>query len=76
MNFRTKFTKWYYRKGYKVCYKPRTVGGGIERVAYICPWWVRPLTAYFFSPSVYYAEAWEHNKRMLVEVDEMYGGNL
>lgn len=72
MDFRTKFTKWYYKKGYKVDYEPCDYADGIGHVNYACPWWIKPLTAYFFAPSVYYAEAWEHVKRMLVEVDEMY----
>lgn len=51
MNFRTKFTKWYYKRGYKIDY-----ADGIGRIVYICPWWVKPLTAYFFSPYVYVVE--------------------
>jgi hypothetical protein len=51
MDFRTKFTKWYYRKGYTVDYDGQMV--------FLCPWWVRPLTAYFFSPIVYFQESME-----------------
>lgn len=48
MDFRTKFTKWYYRKGYTVDWD--------GQIVFLCPWWVRPLTAYFFSPYVYVVE--------------------
>jgi hypothetical protein len=55
-NFRTKFTKWYYRKGYTIRYDPCDYADFVGRVVYDCPGWVRPLCEYFFSPSVYYRE--------------------
>ena len=48
---RRKFTKWYYRKGYRMSYEP----GSFEMI-FDCPIWVRPLTWFFFSPSTYYRE--------------------
>lgn len=55
-NFREKFTKWYCRKGYRMDYKPCDYGDGVAELTFICPIWVRPLTAWFFSPCVYYRE--------------------
>lgn len=51
-DFRTRFTKWYYRKGYRMRYKPNDT-----ELIFRCPFWVRPIVYYFFSPSVYYREA-------------------
>lgn len=34
--------------------------GGIPESRFHCPWWVKPLLI-FFSPSVYFAEAWGKN---------------
>jgi hypothetical protein len=68
MDFRTKFTKWYYRKGYKIDY-----ADGIGRIVYICPWWVKPLTAYFFSPSAYFQEALADIRMRLDEEDKNEG---
>lgn len=62
MNFRTRFTKWYYRKGYTIDYD-RT------GVVYACPWWVKPLTTHFFSPSVYFHEWWDDIAK---ELDELF----
>lgn len=45
-----KFTKWYYRKGYRMVYKPCEYGDGVAELIFICPLWVRP---------VYYKEARE-----------------
>ena len=56
MKYHTKFTKWYYRKGYRMEYEPVDYADGVGRLTYICPWWVRPLASWLFSPSVYYHE--------------------
>lgn len=50
-DFRTKFTKWYYRKGYRMTWKP-----GDYEITFDCPFYVRPLGWLFFSPSTYYRE--------------------
>jgi hypothetical protein len=55
-NFRQRFTKWYYRKGYRMEYKPCSYGDGVAELIFLCPWWVRPLVWLFFSPCVYYRE--------------------
>lgn len=60
-NFRIKFTKWYYRKGYRMEWKTCDFGDGVAEMIFRCPLWVRPLVYYFFSPCVYYREAgYEH----------------
>ena len=51
-NFRTKFTKWYYRKGYRMTYKPNDT-----ELIFLCPLWIRPLVYVFFSPCAYYRES-------------------
>lgn len=53
---RSKFTRWYIKRGYTFNYEiPRL--GTIECCArWDCPWWVRPLLI-FFSPSVYVIHA-------------------
>ena len=56
-DFRSKFTKWYYRKGYRMEYKTCDFGDGVAELIFRCPWWVRPLVEWFFSPCVYYQEA-------------------
>lgn len=55
-NFRAKFTKWYYRKGYRMSYRSCEYGDGVAELIFHCPFWVRPLVEWFFSPSVYYRE--------------------
>lgn len=37
-------------------WKPCDYGDGVGEMIFHCPVWVRPLTWFFFSPSVYYAE--------------------
>jgi hypothetical protein len=54
-NFRERFTKWYYRKGYRMIYVPCTYAKVAEMI-FTCPWWVRPLVYFFFSPCAYYRE--------------------
>lgn len=56
IDLRKKFTKWYYHKGYTM--KPKTCDyfDGVAELVFRCPWWVRPLAYFLFSPSVYYAE--------------------
>lgn len=54
---RQRFTKWYYRKGYRMVYKPCDYGDNVAEMIFFCPWWVRPCVEWFFSPSVYYREA-------------------
>lgn len=56
-DFRTRFTKWYYRKGYRMMYKPCNYTDGVAELIFYCPLWVRLLAEFFFSPSVYYSEA-------------------
>ena len=56
-DIRQRFTKWYYRKGYRMIYKPVTYDDGTGELIFICPWYVRPLVEYLFSPCVYYREA-------------------
>ena len=51
MNIKKRFTKWYVKKGYKFGYDSSNVA------VWHCPWWVKPLLI-FFSPSVYFAEAY------------------
>lgn len=56
-DFRTRFTKWYYRKGYRMLYKHSDNDEGLTaELIFFCPWWVRLLVEFFFSPSVYYRE--------------------
>ena len=56
-DFRAKFTRWYYRKGYRMFYVPCDYGDGVGSMSFVCPWWVRILAGWFFSPSVYYRES-------------------
>lgn len=53
-DFRTKFTTWYVRKGYRMTCKPSFTT--VIEMDFQCPWWVRLLTSWFFSPCVYYQE--------------------
>lgn len=55
-NLRKKFTKWYYHKGYRMMYTACPYSDGVAEMIFSCPWWVKPLVKFFFSPSVYYAE--------------------
>ena len=56
-DFRARFTKWYCRKGYRMLYKHSTNDDGlVAELIFFCPWWVRLLVEFFFSPSVYYRE--------------------
>ena len=55
-DFRARFTKWYYHKGYRAEYIHCDYGDGIAEVMFICPLWVRLLAEFFFSPSIYYYE--------------------
>lgn len=55
-DFRARFTKWYYRKGYRMEYRPCDYGDGVAELIFFCPWWLRLWTGFFFSPSVYYYE--------------------
>lgn len=50
-NLRQRFTSWYYRKGYRMTYKPENV-----ELRFACPFWIRPLVFIFFSPCAYYRE--------------------
>ena len=56
-DFRTRFTKWYYRKGYRMRYKPCDYGDGVAELIFYCPWWVRPFVELFFSPVIFYHES-------------------
>lgn len=55
-DFRARFTKWYYRKGYRMEYRPCDYGDGVAELIFFCPLWVRPLVELFFSPVVFYHE--------------------
>ena len=66
-NLKTKFTKWYFNKGYIFGYDYRIVtmsyGDDIfppiplkmPKCIFVCPWYIKPLL-FLFSPSVYCAE--------------------
>ena len=56
-NLRVKFTRWYYRKGYRMIYIPCDYADGVAGMIFDCPLWVRLLASFFFSASVYYREA-------------------
>ena len=56
MDLRTRFTKWYVRKGYRMEWKTCGFGDGVSEMIFRCPIWVRPLVEFFFSPCVYYRE--------------------
>lgn len=55
-NFRQRFTKWYYRKGYRMEWRSCDYGDGVGEMVFHCPFWVRPLVYFFFSPCAYYRE--------------------
>ena len=67
--FKRRFTKWYVKRGYTFGYIFRRgqviedddnlfrLPCGIPEVKFTCPFWVKPLLI-FFSPSVYYMEAY------------------
>lgn len=57
INLRQRFTKWYYRKGYRMAYKHCDYADGVAEMIFYCPVLVRPLVEWFFSPSVYYSES-------------------
>lgn len=54
---RERFTKWYYRKGYRTNYDFSISSFNDFRVVFKCPFWLRPIVPLLFSPSVYYYEA-------------------
>ena len=51
MSLRERFTKWYYRKGYRMKFNARDL-----KLNFICPFWVKPLAGALFSPHIYYHE--------------------
>ena len=56
-DFRTSFTKWYRNKGYRFNYEFSGFNDGdAVEMTFHCPWWVRLMTFFFFSPSVYLHE--------------------
>lgn len=65
--FKRKFTKWYVKRGYGFGYNVDSVYIDSENMfsyptraydaVFTCPWWVKPLLI-FFSPSVYFMEAY------------------
>ena len=57
IDLRKKFTKWYYRKGYRMAWDPCDYADGVAAMIFDCPFWVRPLVYFFFSPCTYYREA-------------------
>lgn len=50
-DIRERFTKWYYRRGYRMKFR-----AGIDELIFSCPFWVRPLVYVLFSPCAYYRE--------------------
>lgn len=55
-NLRQRFTKWYYRKGHRMTYKPCDYADGVAELVFHCPLWIRPLVHLLFSPCTYYRE--------------------
>ena len=55
-DMRARFTKWYYRKGYRMMYRPCDYGDSVAELVFFCPWWVRPFVELLFSPCVYHRE--------------------
>jgi hypothetical protein len=55
-NIRQRFTKWYYRKGYRMNYRPGNYTTKTVELIFSCPWWIRPFVSAFFSPCEYYRE--------------------
>ena len=53
---RERFTKWYYRKGYRAYYKDVSFGFSEIELVFQCPWYIKPLVYILWSPSVYYEE--------------------
>lgn len=53
---RSKFTKWYYRKGYRMEYRAYDGSEFVAEMIFTCPFYIRPLVYFFFSPCVYYHE--------------------
>lgn len=53
---RSKFTKWYVRKGWTMEWAPCDYGDGVSSLLFDCPFWVRPFVYFLFSPAVYYCE--------------------
>ena len=49
------FTRWYYRKGYRMYYENCDYGDLVASMSFECPWWIMPLLI-FFSPSIYFIE--------------------
>lgn len=63
-----RFTKWYYQKGYRMRYRHETV-----ELVFYCPWWVRPLVYFLFSPSTYYHLAgYEFGEGLAEGIDESF----
>lgn len=49
---RSKFTRWYYNKGYSYTY---IFGRKLQIEAkFVCPFWVLPFARRLFSPSIYF----------------------
>ena len=44
-----RFTKWYYQNGYRMEYQYETT-----ELMFHCPWWVRPIVYFLFSPCTYH----------------------
>lgn len=55
-NLRERFTKWYYRKGYRAKFNDSGPGFGYIELIFYCPWWVRPFVWFLWTPSIYYEE--------------------
>lgn len=72
ITLRERFTKWYFRKGYRMEYRSNSPTD-VELI-FRCPFWVRPLVEYLFSPSVYYREirndVWEAVEIGLLDTED------
>ena len=51
MDLRERFTKWYYRKGYRMKFDVHEL-----KLKFICPFWIKPFANTLFSPCAYYRE--------------------
>lgn len=57
---REAFTKWFIRKGYRAYCTEYWILG------FVCPWWVKILAIFLFSPSVYYYEKMKEAEKGMI----------
>ena len=75
-NLRAKFTRWYYRKGYRMSWVTCPYADGVSEMIFRCPWWLRPLVTFLFSPSIYYAEeGFQFGEIIARRMGELKGNN-